>query len=112
MIKPSEVKPPGSKPELYDQHMIALERMCDASIRDADKSQIWPAPVGVAVFSLRVVKDTMQKYRDAGWSVDLVSGKFLGGTEIRIDRPTRHSAGMVVDAGLPTEFGGEESTVG
>lgn len=70
MIRPEDLKPPA-KPAKYDEQMETLETLSDQTIREANETGRWPALVRAldTRFHLTVLRDTAQKYADAGWVV-------------------------------------------
>ena len=80
MIKPEDLEPDES----VEAELDALEASWDAAIRLAHKLKRWPAEP--QTLRMRISKEsrevTAQKYRMAGWSVDMSLGR------VWISRPT------------------------
>lgn len=78
MIKPYEVK--SYSTQYTVQHMQEAEAEFDAAIRVAEEAGAWPARVtrkrDTTPFS--AIEATAQRYRDAGWRVDLpIRGDYI-----------------------------------
>lgn len=71
MIRPDQVRQPGSKSADHDAQLSALENACDSAIRHADQTQNWPARVSSLRMRLsaEAIAETKAKYEAAGWRV-------------------------------------------
>lgn len=85
MIKPSDVKPRGSKTNTHDHEVVQIRMACDHAIQNSDRTQNWPALVRHPEISISqaAIQQVISEYMDAGWVAECTRD----GCIMSIDRP-------------------------